>query len=60
MKGRYRKKRLIIEDLKRESLKMLLRSQPLDPKVSKKLGLDKRSEFEEMTEKNIESQYIGT
>ena len=38
---------------------MLLRSQPLDPKVYKKLGLDERSEHEEMTEDNIESQFIG-
>jgi len=38
---------------------MLLRSQPLDPKVYKKLGLDERSEYEEMTEDNIESQFIG-
>ena len=38
---------------------MLLRSQPLDPKVYKKLGLDERSEHEEMTEEDIESQFIG-
>ena len=36
-----------------------LRSQPVDPKFYKKLGLDEHSEFKESTEEDVESQYIG-
>jgi len=38
---------------------MLKGSQPLDPKVYKKLGLDDNDQHEKMTERNIKSQHIG-
>ena len=38
---------------------MLIRSQPLDKKISDKLELRSRAEFEAMTEQNITSQHIG-
>ena len=38
---------------------MLKGSQPLDPKVYKKLGLDDNNQHEKMTERNIKSQHIG-
>lgn len=38
---------------------MLLRSQPLNSKISEKLAADSKEECEAMTERNILSQYIG-
>ena len=38
---------------------MLMQSQPLDPKFSEKLGLDKTNEELEFSEKKIKKQYIG-
>ena len=38
---------------------MLKGSQPLDPKVYKKLGLDDKKEREKMSDRDIKSQRIG-
>jgi len=38
---------------------MLIKSQPLDPKAYKKLGLDDIGQHKEYSEKKIQSQYIG-